>query len=156
MISPEELRTKISTRAKRQFARDIVKLKALVHENGGCVSIDDALRLAKLADEREQKSQKKFFGFRLGSAKINEDNYAYTFLLKFMAGLEVDKLNEQDFDSLPLGKLYMEKYKKEYEEYQNYLFVTHDAQFYSGVYPVIKGGKWSGKIEIGDGEVENY
>lgn len=156
MISPDNIRAKIVERAQKQYLRDIAQLKDLLAQFVNGVTVTDAIKLSKDAEEKELKQQKKSL-FNFGKPKViagANDGYVYTFLLRFMAVAGVEELTHDSFVALPLSKIYFESFKTEYETYQQFLFDTKDAQFYSGSYPIIRGGM---RPEANaDGEVENY
>ena len=146
LITPQEIKEKISERAKRQFFSDMNYIRSALEEHNGELNILEVVHLTNESKKQAGQTKKLPFGFTKTKAQLQdaEDNYIYSFLLEFMAKFEMESLTLDEFMELPFNKLYTQFYKKQYEEYQTLMFNTHDAKFFTGDYPIIKGGLWRG------------
>ena len=159
MISDREIRVIVSSRAIKQFFRDIKAIQRIVEQNNGVVSILDAMAISARVDEEEAKMHKKsWLSLLTKSEKSNtaelglkEDSYVYSFLINFMAELELEELRSEDFESLNLREIYMSNYKKDYEAFQEFNFNMIDKPYYTGEIEVIR----CKKISEADSEMEN-
>ena len=142
MITKAEIQRKITERAYGQFLRDISKVKALIVQSGGAISVYDAMERVREAEKREARQAKlsKFpFLKNLKKEQVDPEDYRFwDFALNLMSQLELVELTLADIESANLNQMYHVLYKREYEANELRMFNMLDMRYYKNP-NVIKG-----------------
>jgi len=146
MITKLEIENKIMQRAYAQYGRDIKLIVNFLNSVGGSITIYEVMDKIHAGEQRLIRGTKlskiPFFGKRFAPAQVSvQDDYnsqLYDFLLRFMANLGLDSISVDTLKELNLQQEYFKNYKKEYEDFQRYMFNCADIKYYNGTKKAIK------------------
>ncbi len=138
----------IEKRARTQFTRDIIVAKTFLNNLGGQISQAEAIKQIKKYDSKLKRMELIFKPFmrtkqsnnsvnKVGLIKQITNKYielydVYSFMCKFMFGLETFKLEASDFDNANLSEIYNIYFKTDYINHQQYMYENKDKQILSG------------------------
>lgn len=134
----------LEKRAKSQFARDIVVAKSFLTKLGGSISQTDAIKNTKKYDTKLKRLEfvlKPFMQRKNTNGVLAKPGYfqqlsykyielydVYSFMAKFMFGLEATHLKISDLDAPQLLDIYNNYFKADYVNHQFYMYENKDKQ----------------------------
>ena len=140
MLTKEQLAVLISKRAMDQFLRDAYRLKIIIAQNDGQLTIEDMQKIIIGESQTKTSFLNKLLKRQNQDVMSEEENDRYYLMqlaFKIMEMKSVTKLSIEDINSRSLRPVYLKCFRKEYEEYEKQEYAFRDVPFQESAISVI-------------------